>query len=87
MSVQCTVELTNGQRVEKTAQVTGHGKEYLSSLSAILSTLKGDVNTVLSEQVEKEKQQPSQPLKRPTEDEEDAEDESDTPPDPKSQRT
>ena len=70
MSVQCTVELMNGQRVEKTAQVTGHGKEYLSSLSAILSTLKEDVNTVLSEQVEKEKQQPLQPLKRPTEDEE-----------------
>lgn len=69
--VECAVCLSNGDTVDKTTTVTdrGNGRELYTELITALSTLKEDVNGVLTEELVKEKQQgrTAQPLKRPSE--------------------
>lgn len=43
------------EEVKKTTEIAGKGKEYLSSLSSSLTRMQSEVNTFLTQLVEKEK--------------------------------
>ena len=55
-TLQCVIKCKGEkEEVKKTAEVAGRGKEYLSSLSSSLSQMQTEVNTFLTQLVEKEK--------------------------------
>ena len=54
-TLQCVIRSKGGEEVKKTAEIAGKGKDYLSSLSASLSAMQTEVNTFLTQLVEKEK--------------------------------
>ena len=54
-SVECSITFSNGQAARKTENVEGEGKQYMASMLRCLTSLKEEVNTVLSEQVAIEK--------------------------------
>ena len=53
--LQCVIRTRGGDEIKKTSEVTGSGKSYLSSLSADLCQMQLEVNTFLTQLVEKEK--------------------------------
>ena len=58
MSLRCVItSQAHGVETEKTAEIGGTGKAYLTSLSQSLSAMQGEVNQALTELVEKEKGQ------------------------------
>lgn len=71
-TVECSVTLNDAANaLNRTETVEGDGRNYYGSLAAVLGSVKEEVNSVLTEEVVKEKQrqhQPDvQPLKRPSE--------------------
>ena len=74
--VECSLECNDGEKLIRTGEVhnSNSGSHYYESLSTVLSTMKEDVNSILTVQVEKERRQPSQPQKRPTTDDDDDDD-------------
>ena len=54
-SVECVVAFTDGRTVERTAEVSGQGKEALEALSTVLSSLRDEVNVAITEVVEQER--------------------------------
>ena len=54
-SIECSLEFSNGKKVEKTVSLVGEGKEYLSNLSAALQSLSTEVNSIITEVVEEER--------------------------------
>ena len=66
-SVQCTIQFSDGHNIQRSTPVSSNSDlEFLDNLASSLTALKEDINTVLTEQVEKEKKQPSHSNKRDT---------------------
>jgi len=55
--LQCTIRSKDGGEVQRTVEIKGEGKSYLRCLSEGLSAMQSDVNTLLTEMVDKEKSQ------------------------------
>jgi len=55
--LQCTIRSQDGGEVQRTVEIKGEGKSYLRCLSEGLSAMQSDVNTLLTEMVDKEKSQ------------------------------
>ncbi len=56
MSLQCTITSNEGKKVEKRADVVGTGKSYLANLSEKLSVMRDEINSVLTDMVEAERE-------------------------------
>lgn len=70
-AVQCTIQFSDGHNIQRSTPVSGNSDlEFLDNLASSLTALKEDINIVLTEQVEKEKKQPSHLNKRDTPDDE-----------------
>ena len=54
-SLQCTIRTREGGEIQKSAEIRGEGKTYLSCLSENLSSMQTEINTILTEMVDKEK--------------------------------
>lgn len=67
MSVECVIRFSDGREVKVSEPVSGGGREeFLDKLASSLSLVKENVNTILTEQVEKEKRVMPAPNKRET---------------------
>ena len=58
-TLQCTIKPKEGGEIQRTAEIRGEGKGYLACLSENLSAMQVEVNSLLTELVEKEKAQSS----------------------------
>lgn len=67
-TLQCVIRTKEGVEVKKSEEIWGEGKAYLTSLSDNLSRMQSDVNTYLTELVEKERGQAAKSGLQPNED-------------------
>ena len=58
-TLQCTIRPKEGGEIQRTAEISGEGKSYLACLSENLSAMQVEVNSLLTEMVEKEKAESS----------------------------
>ena len=56
-TLQCMIRPREGGEIQRTAEISGEGKDYLGCLSERLSAMQTEVNSLLTELVEKEKAQ------------------------------